>query len=82
MTQTNLLAISSDLKTKKTAVRLIVHKPTWLKPIFHLATLFARREAKTCIQQRDWLKLAGEKIRREQVGIVPTFLSVRTNKFA
>ena len=33
-----------------------------LKPIFHLATLFARREAKTRIRQRDWLKLAGEKI--------------------
>ena len=40
------------------------------KPIFHLATLFARREAKTRIWQRDWLKLAGEKIRREQVGSV------------
>ena len=53
-----------------------------LKPIFHLATLFARREAKTRIRQRDWLKLAGEKIRREQVGTVPTFLSVRANKFA
>ena len=39
-----------------------------LKPIFHLATLFARREAKTRIRQRDWLKLAGEKIRCEQVG--------------
>ena len=53
-----------------------------LKPIFHLATLFARREAKTRIRQRDWLKLAGEKIRREQVGTVPTYLSVRANKFA
>ena len=29
------------------------------------------------IWQRDWLKLAGEK-----VGTVPTFLSVRANKFA
>ena len=48
-----------------------------LKPIFHLATLFAQREAKTRIRQRDWLKLAGEKIRREQVGSVSTFLSVR-----
>ena len=28
------------------------------------------------------VKLAGEKIRREQVGSVPTFLSVRANKFA
>ena len=53
-----------------------------LKPIFHLATLFARREAKTRIRLRDWLKLACEKIRREQVGIIPTFLPVRTNKFA
>ena len=53
-----------------------------LKPIFHFATLFARREAKTCIRQRDWLKLAGEKIRHEQVGTVPTFLCVRANKFA
>ena len=55
-----------------------------LKPIFHLAT-FARK-GKTRIRnprnQRDWLKLAGEKIRREQVGTVPTFLSVRANKFA
>ena len=50
-----------------------------LKPNFHLASLFARREAKTRIRQRDWLKLAGEKIRHEQVGRVPTFLSVRTN---
>ena len=53
-----------------------------LKPIFHLATLFARREAKTRIWQRDWLKLAGEEIRCKQVGTVPTFLSVRANKFA
>ena len=45
-----------------------------LKPIFHLATL-ERRETKT-------RKLAGEKNRREQVGTVPTFLSVRANKFA
>ena len=30
----------------------------------------------------DFAKLAGEKIRREQVGTVPTFLSVRENKFA
>ena len=44
--------------------------------------LFARREAKTRIRQRDWLKLAGEKIRREQAGSVPTFLSVCANKVA
>ena len=37
------------------------------KPIFHLATLFARRAAKTKIRQRYWLKLAGENIRREQI---------------
>ena len=55
---------------------------TLFKPIFHLATLFAQREAKTRIRQRDWLKLAGEKIRREQVGTVPTYLSVRANRFA
>ena len=53
-----------------------------LKPLFHLATLFARREAKTRIRQRDWLKLAGEKNRCEQVGTVPAFLCVRANKFA
>ena len=52
------------------------------KPVFHLATLFARREAKTRIRYRDWLKLAGEKIRREIVRTVPTFLSVRANKVA
>ena len=56
---------------------------TWnvpqLEPIFHLATLFARREAKTRIWQRDWLKLAGEKIHREQLGRVPI---LRANKFA
>ena len=45
-------------------------------------TLFARREAKTRIRHRDWLKFAGEKIRREQVGTVPTFLFVSANKFA
>ena len=51
-----------------------------LKPVFHLANLFARREAKTRIRQRDWLTLAGEKILREQVGTVPTFfLFARTN---
>ena len=56
--------------------------PSRLKPIFHLATLFARREAKTRIRQRDWLKLDGEKIRPEQIGSVPTFLSARVNKVA
>ena len=52
-----------------------------IKPIFHLATSFARREAKTRIRQRDWLKLTGEKIRREQVRTVllTFFLFARTN---
>ena len=54
----------------------------YIKPIFQLATFFARRQAKTRIRQHDWLKLAGEKIPHEQVGSVPTFLSVRANKFA
>ena len=53
-----------------------------VKPIFLLATLFARRAAKTRIRQRDWSKLAGGKIRCEQVGTVPTFLSVPANKVA
>ena len=43
------------------------------KAYFHLATLFARREAKTRIRHRDWLKLAGKNIRREQIGNVPIF---------
>ena len=60
----------------------VVTKLVRVKPIFYLATFFARREAKTSIGQRDWLKLAREKIRREQVGSVPTFFSVRANKFA
>ena len=45
----------------------------YVKPVFHVANLFARREAKTRIRQRNWLKLVGEKIRPEQVGTVPTF---------
>ena len=45
-----------------------------IKPVFHLATLFARREVMTRIRHHDWSKLAGEKIRREQVGTVSTFL--------
>ena len=32
-----------------------------LKPIIHLATLFARREAKTRIQHCDWLRFAANK---------------------
>ena len=42
-----------------------------------MATLFAQREAKTIIRQRDWLKLVSEKIRCEQVGIVHTFFCSR-----
>ena len=61
---------------------LCVFERVFLKPIFHLATSFARREAKSRIRRRDWLKLAGEKIPPEQVGSVPTSLSVRANKFA
>ena len=49
------------------------------KPIFLLATLFASREAKTRIRQRDWLKFSGKKIRWEQVGTVPICLFARTN---
>ena len=48
-----------------------------IKPIFHLAILFARREAKTRIRQRVWLTLVGKKIRREQVETVPTFFCSR-----
>ena len=58
-------------KVKRRLLRRIV------KPVFHLANLFARREAKTRIRQRDWLTLVGEKIRREQVGTVPTFFCSR-----
>ena len=64
------------------AARQVMVSVNSVKPVFHLANLFARREAKTRIRQRDWLKLVGEKIRREQVGTVPTFFSVRANKFA
>ena len=38
-----------------------LHHFTIIKPVFHLATLFARRETKTRIRHRDWLKLAGKK---------------------
>ena len=62
--------------------KLKVSSSAFVKPILHLVTLFARREAKTRIRQSDWLKLACEKIRREQVGSIPTFLSVRANKVA
>ena len=48
--------------------------------VFHLATLFARREVETRIRLRDRLKLAGEKIRCEQAGSVRTFLSVHADK--
>ena len=45
-------------------------------------TRICSRDAKTRIRPRDWLKLADEKNRREQVGSAPTFLSVRADKFA
>ena len=48
-----------------------------LKPVFHLTNLFTRREAKTRIRLRDWLTLVAEKIRRGQVGTVPTFFCSR-----
>ena len=43
--------------------------------VFHLVTSYVGREAKTRIQQRDCLKLISEKIRREQVGTIPTFFT-------
>ena len=64
------------------AVAFPLRFPNSVKPIFHLAAFFARREAKTRIRKGDWLKLAGENIRREQVGNVPAFLRARANKFA
>ena len=62
--------ILTDLSNaiKKLWEKISFHK--YFKPIFQLATLFARRETKTRIRLRDWLKLAGEKIRREQVATV------------
>ena len=53
-----------------------------LKPVFHLTALFAQREVKIRIRHCDWLKLAAKEIHREQVGTVPTFLSVCVNKVA
>ena len=45
---------------------------------FYLATLFARRQAKTTIRQRDWLAtLVSEKIRWELVGTVAIFFCSR-----
>ena len=86
--------LRSRTRTSKTALKMACYAHVWichailtpflcrLKPVFHLATLFARREVKTRIRHRDWLELAGEKIHREQVVTVPTFLPVRANKFA
>ena len=53
-----------------------------LKPVFHLATIVRATRSENKNAHRDWLKLSGEKIRREQVGTVPTFLSVHANKVA
>ena len=50
------------------------------KARFPLGEFVRATRSETRIRQRDWLKLAGEKIRREQVGTVPTFcLFARTN---
>ena len=57
-------------------IKVIPNKVS-IKPIFHLVTFFARREARTRIRHRDWLKFAGEKILREQVGTVPIFFCSR-----
>ena len=51
------------------------------KAYFPLGDFFRATRSENKIRQHDWLKLAGEKIHRE-VGSVPTFLSVRANKFA
>ena len=67
----------SILKTSRCIFDLISSSLRNFKPIFHLATLFEAR-----IWLRDCLRLGSKKIRREQVGTVPTFLSVRANKFA
>ena len=58
-----------------------VHIYPVLKPFFHLATLFARRKAKTRIWQRDWLKLVGAKfaVNKWEAFLL---LCVRVNKFA
>ena len=53
--------IKSRVETKKSRVDKCLRNNK-VKPVLHLATLFARREAKTRIWHRDWLKLAGEKI--------------------
>ena len=48
-------------------------------PVFYQANLIARREAKTRIQKRDWLKEVGEENGREQVGTVHFFLFALPN---
>ena len=77
-----VLPESSPTKRNSAPRRVFRLVENSLKPIFHLATLFARCEAKTRVWHRDWFKSAGEEIRCEQVGTVPTFLSVCASKVA
>ena len=81
-TEGNARETRSCVKTRARTASIFTQFRVSRIPIFHLATLFARCEAKTRIQQHYWSKLVSEKGRREQVGIVPTFFSVRPNKFA
>ena len=72
-------------ETNQVCITYYTVKNVWKseEKISYKLSLFSTfREAKTRIRKRDWLKLAGEKICREQVGTVPTYLSVRANKFA
>ena len=51
-----------------------------LKPIFHLATLFTRCEAKTRIRHSDWSKLVGKKVTENKwESFLLSSLFVRTN---
>ena len=50
--------------------------------LFPLGNFVRATQSKKRIRQCDWLKLAGEKIHREQVGSVPAFLCVCANKVA
>ena len=43
------------------------------KGYFPLGDFIRATRSENKNRQRDWLKLAGEKIHREQVGSVPTF---------
>ena len=48
------------------ALFVFFHRGSCVKFIFHLATLFARREAKARIRRRGWLTLVSEKIRKNR----------------